>query len=233
VSLAQGYDTDCHQRGRGHRGAKRTYLEHARQYPTLPVTLAWVHDKIDQCGLCQKFKADIDLALKTSRHILTADHHCSQISIDVTTMEEDSAGKDTCYVICNHNTKLVYLYASKGKEELNTISAVLSYIGYYGIMETILVDPGGEFSGTFTAALMDKLGVKWKITIAEKPQSHGTERTVGRVLDAVRLIIAEGGGPWTGANPNPALECRRKRANPASFHIIFYVLHQLFWGPLV
>ena len=100
-------------------------------------------------------------------------------------MEEDSYGMNTCFVMVNHNTKLIYLYAAKGKEEKHTVNAILSYIGMYGLMERILSDPGGEFTGEFTK----------KLSIAERPQSHGTERTVGRALEAVRILMAQEQGP--------------------------------------
>jgi len=40
---------------------------------------------------------------------------------------------------------------------------------------------------------MAKLGVQWQLTIAERPQSHGTERSVGKVLEAIRFILADDG----------------------------------------
>ena len=52
-------------------------------------------------------------------------------------------------------------------------------------------DKGGEFTGEFTKKLMQKLGIKWNLSIAERPQSHGTERTMGRALEAVRILMAQ------------------------------------------
>jgi len=181
----------CHIRAHGHRGAKRTYHELGRQYPEVKLTMEVIQQAVDACPICQKYKSDLYLALKTARHVLTAEHHRSQISVDVAGMEEDETGNDTCFIIVNHNTKLVYLYAAKGKEESHTINAVLSYIGHYGLMEKIISDPGGEFTGQFTSKLMQKLGIKWDLSITDRPQSHGTERTVGRALEAVRILMAQ------------------------------------------
>ena len=181
----------CHVRAHGHRGAKRTYHELGRRYPDVKIPMEVVQQAVDACAICQKYKSDLYLALKTARHVLTAEHHRSQISVDVAGMEEDDAGNDTCFIIVNHNTKLVYLYAAKGKEEIHAINAVLSYIGHYGLMEKIISDPGGEFTGQFTSKLMQKLGVKWDLSITDRPQSHGTERTVGRALEAVRILMAQ------------------------------------------
>lgn len=38
---------------------------------------------------------------------------------------------------------------------------------------------------------MSKLGVEWDLSIAERPQSHGTEKTVGRAVEAVRILLAQ------------------------------------------
>ena len=40
---------------------------------------------------------------------------------------------------------------------------------------------------------MKKLGIHWDLTVTARPQAHGTERTVGKVLDAVRLMLVEEG----------------------------------------
>ena len=181
----------CHKRAHGHRGAKRTYIEMGRRFPDVKIPMDVIQQMVDACAICQKYKSDLFSALKTARHVLTAEHHRSQISVDVAGMEEDAYGNDTCFIIVNHNTKLVYLYAAKGKDERNTINAVLSYIGIYGLMERIVSDPGGEFSGQFTKKLMQKLGVNWNLSITDRPQSHGTERTVGRAVEAVRIMLAQ------------------------------------------
>ena len=186
---------EVHMRARGHRGAKRTYLELGRRYPEVKVPMELIQQLVDACPICQKFKSDLFITLKTARHVLTAEHHRAQVSVDVAGMEEDSYGMNTCFVMVNHNTKLIYLYAAKGKEEKHTVNAILSYIGMYGLMERILSDPGGEFTGEFTKKLMQKLGIKWNLSIAERPQSHGTERTVGRALEAVRILMAQEQGP--------------------------------------
>ena len=182
---------ECHVRAHGHRGAKRTYNEIGLRYPEVRIPMDIVQQLVDACIYCQKYKSDLQLALKTARHVLTADHHRAQVSVDVAGMEMDNAGNDTCFIMVNHNTKLIYLYPARGKEEMYTLHAVLSYIGLYGLMDKILSDPGGEFTGTFTKKLMTKLGVAWDLSITERPQSHGTERTVGRALEAVRILLAQ------------------------------------------
>jgi len=58
---------------------------------------------------------------------------------------------------------------------------------------SIVSDVGGEFSGTFTNQLIKKLGIQWDLTVTARPQAHCTERTVGKVLDAVRLMLVEEG----------------------------------------
>ena len=182
---------ECHVRAHGHRGAKRTYNEMGRRYPEVRIPMDIVQQLVDACIFCQKYKSDLQLALKTARHVLTAEHHRAQVSVDVAGMETDSEGNNTCFIMVNHNTKLIYLYPAKGKDEIFTIHAVLSYIGLYGLMDKILSDPGGEFTGTFAKKLMAKLGVTWDLSITERPQSHGTERTVGRALEAVRILLAQ------------------------------------------
>ena len=182
---------ECHVRAHGHRGARRTYNELGRRYPEVRVPMDIVQQLVDSCLICQKYKSDLQAALKTARHVLTAEHHRSQVSVDVCGMEVDENGNSTCFVLVNHNTKLVYLYPAKGKDEAFTINAILSYIGLYGLMDRIISDPGGEFTGAFTEKLMDKLGVRWDLTITDRPQSHGTERTVGRAVEAVRILLAQ------------------------------------------
>jgi len=101
-----------------------------------------------------------------------------------------------CAVITDHRSKLIFLHASKGKGELNTINAVLSYISFYGLVDTILSDPGGEFSGASTKSLMEKLGIKWNpisLLLIGFSHTHGTECSVGKVLEALRFILADGG----------------------------------------
>ena len=152
---------ECHMRARGHTGARRTYVEFGLRYPNVTIPFEWIQNRVDGCALCQKFKADLAIALKTARHVLVADNHRSQISIDVCGMEEDDFGMTYCFVVTNHNTKLVFLHAAKTKEEREALNAVLAYIGTYGLVDSIVSDEGGEFSGTFTAQLMKKLGIHW------------------------------------------------------------------------
>jgi len=112
---------EVHMRARGHRGAKRTYLELGRRYPEVKAPMELIQQLVDACRICQKFKSDLFITLKTARHVLTAEHHRSQVSVDAAGMEEDSYGMNTCFVMVNHNTKLICLYAAKGKEEKHTI----------------------------------------------------------------------------------------------------------------
>jgi len=40
-------------------------------------------------------------------------------------------------------------------------------------VDTILADPGGEFTGASLGKLMHRLGITWKLTITDRPSHIG------------------------------------------------------------
>jgi len=87
--------------------------------------MQWVQAEVHACASCQKIKDNVNVALKTARHVLIVDNHRSQASVDLVGLDADIHGNDTCAVISNHNTKFIFLHPSHGKLELNTINALL------------------------------------------------------------------------------------------------------------
>ena len=182
---------EAHIKGKIHKGALKTYNRLALLYPDLKIRFDAVQQQVDACPTCQKFKADILDAVKTLRYGLKAETHRSLVCVDVLGMEKDTNENIYCYVITNAATKLLYLYPSKTKNELATINALLSYIGIYGIMDAIRSDPGAEFTAHSVKHLFNRLGITWQLGVVGRPQSHGTEKSVGKTIESVRVILAE------------------------------------------
>jgi len=66
-----------------------------------------IQQLVDGCAMSKKFMSDLFVTLKTGRHVITAEHHRPQVSIDAAGMEEDSFQMNTRFVMVNHRTPTV------------------------------------------------------------------------------------------------------------------------------
>jgi len=62
---------------------------------------------VGACPISQEFKSDLFITLKTARHVITAERHRSQVSVDAAGMEEDSFEMNTRFAMVNHRTPAV------------------------------------------------------------------------------------------------------------------------------
>jgi len=57
---------------------------------------------VDGCAMYKKFMSDLFVTIKTARHVITAEYHMPQVSIDAAGAEEDSYEMNACFVMMNH-----------------------------------------------------------------------------------------------------------------------------------
>jgi hypothetical protein len=181
----------AHVVGKLHKGARKTYKRIVQRYPDIKTSFHSIQQRVDSCPVCQKFRADVGTTIKALRYGIQADTHRSLLCVDVLGMEPDKHGNTVCYVMVNAATKLMHLYPARNKSEIDTVNAILSFIGIYGLMDGILSDPGTEFTASSVQHLFAALGIKWQLGVVNRPQSHGTEPTVKKVIESVRIILAE------------------------------------------
>jgi transposase InsO family protein len=73
---------------------------------------------------------------------------------------------------------------------------VSSWVARYGIPAVVTSDRGVQFTSSFWAAVMSRLGIKQKLTTAFHPQSNGAvERFHRRLKDSLRARLAAADWP--------------------------------------
>jgi hypothetical protein len=174
----------------GHFGSKATYNLLNKHFPGHGLSLAIVQDFVNQCPICQKDRLGLSPQLQPiTRHLKPA-HFKSVIGADTLTITPpDEYGNSYLVVIVNHFTKHCYGYPSKSHDALSTASAIFQYCCTFGLAETLITDPGSEFTAEIIKYLNKWLGIRHVFSLVDRHQSNGVEGSNKQILRHLKALV--------------------------------------------
>jgi hypothetical protein len=181
-----------HNARSGHLGAKATYNLLNKHFPGHGLSLAVVQDFINQCPICQKDRLGLSPQLEPITRHLKPPHFKSVIGADTLTITPaDELGNCYLTVIVNHFTKHCYGYASKSHDALSTASAIFQYCCTFGLAESLITDPGSEFTAEVIKFLNKWLGIRHVFSLVDRHQSNGVEGSNKQILRHLKALVLD------------------------------------------
>jgi hypothetical protein len=114
---------------------------------------------------------------------------CGLVTADTFKLPKDTAGNTHVLLLINHSTKMTDLIAMPSKTGEEVAKAIFAYCCNEGIPAMILTDPGSELSNEHVDMLMSWLGITHALTMAKRPQGHGTERSIGKAKQNLAILV--------------------------------------------
>jgi hypothetical protein len=174
----------------GHWGARRTWKLLNEQFPGHKIPYRFVEEFIATCAICQKDRLGMVDGIEPIVRVLKPEHRRSVVGVDTLTVTPpDEDGYSYIIVIVNHFTKFSYLYPTKNKDATSIAEALFSYFCNFGLVDSILTDPGTEFMNEVVATLHKYLGVKHVFSLVQRHQSNGAEGTNKQILRHLKTLV--------------------------------------------
>jgi hypothetical protein len=174
----------------GHFGAKATYNLLNKHFPGHGISLQTVQDFINQCPICQKDRLGLSAQLEPISRHLKPPHFKSVIGSDTLTVTPvDEYGNSYLTVIVNHFTKHCYGYPSAKHDSLSTASAIFQYCCTFGLADTLITDPGSEFTADIIQYLTKWLGIRHIFSLVDRHQSNGVEGSNKQILRHLKALV--------------------------------------------
>ena len=171
--------------GKHHRGKYTLYTMLKRHFPDLDITQKDVMDFIDECPECQERRtqpSNLGNTRRVPRHRLPVQLEENCIAIDVLSMPVDKHGYKYIMTMVNLLTKFTYAYPMKDKRTESVIEGLLVFSCLYYVPDRVRVDTDSSLTSKDFIEMCRTIGVLTYISLIDRPQSHGTERTNGKLV---------------------------------------------------
>ena len=180
-----------HSNRAGHHGAHRTYHLLHRAYPGHRVPFSVIRDLVAGCAYCQKMRATSNLVLREQQtHLeLTAYPSRGWVGIDILTVTMSKKGNCKLIVFVVLDTKRVVLVPVPDEETLTVARACFIFLMQFGEYKGFTTDPGSTFMSGVLAQLNEWLGSLHRISLVDRHESCGVERTNGSVLSHLKALV--------------------------------------------
>jgi hypothetical protein len=173
----------------GHSGWRRTLSRLRQLQPGTQISQRQVRTLVENCATCQKYRDNIKETSTEIIHNLPAPALYGLVTADTFKLPKDSAGNTHVLLIVHHATKMVDLIPMQSKTGEDVAKALFAYSCNEGIPAMFLTDPGSELSNEHVDSLMGWLGVTHALSMAKRPQGHGTERSIGRAKQNLAILV--------------------------------------------
>jgi hypothetical protein len=174
----------------GHGGARRTWLELNKHFPGHHIPYSFVAEYVATCAVCQKDRLGMIDGLEPIVRHLKPEGRRSMVGIDTLTVTPpDKDGYKYIIVIVNHFTKFAVLTAVKTHDAISVATALFNYFCAYGLIDSIITDPGTEFMNEVVEQLHKWLGIQHRVSLVDRPQSNGVEGTNKKILRHLKALV--------------------------------------------
>ena len=179
-----------HNTQEGHFGVRNTWISLNQKFPGHSISQQNIIEFISQCPTCQKNRRkgaqdQIDVLYRS----LPKKHTKYVIGIDFVKIQLSKEGNIGMYVIRNLTTKHTDLYPAAGPTAENAATSIYDYITRYGLVEALSSDPGSDFTSKVVAKVNEYLGIKHMLSIVDRHESNGVERTNQEVLKHLKDYV--------------------------------------------
>ena len=174
---------------KGHWGAQATWLKMKEVYPGHHVTFKAVQEFIKKCPTCQKVRLLQGPAHNPVIRHLKPTHPRAVIGMDTLTISpRDELGNLYCDSIVNHFDHFFFGRPKSTHDAESTAESLLQYVSLYGLFDTLMTDPGSDFTSDVMAHLSRFLGYAHKFSLVDRHESNGCEQSNSQVLRHLRAI---------------------------------------------
>jgi hypothetical protein len=112
------------------------------------------------------------------------------VGVDTLTITPPDENDNTyILVIVNHFTKLTALYPSKEHTALTTATALFQYFCTFGLVDSIISDPGSEFMNDVLTNLTKWFGIRHRFSLVDRHESNGVEHTNAMILRHLKALV--------------------------------------------
>lgn len=174
----------------GHQGIAKTLSRIRRTYD-FPIARDVAKDVIHNCDVCNKAKSAKHAPYGELRPIAPPDRAWGTIAMDfivklpLSKEPMTNVQYDSILVITDKLTK--YAYFVPYKEASNAKELAYAFMknitSQHGVPQQIITDRDKLFTSNFWKALMDKLGLKHKLSTAFHPQTDGQTERLNQTLE--------------------------------------------------
>ena len=174
----------------GHFGTRKTWKMLNEFFPGHKIPYRVVDDFVSSCAVCQKDRLGMVDNIQPITLTLKPEHRRSMVGVDTLTITPpDEAGNEYLTVIVNHFTKLTGLYPSKLHDALSSATALFQYFCTYGLIDSIISDPGSEFMNEVVNHLTRWFGIRHRFSLVDRHESNGVEHTNQMILRHLKALV--------------------------------------------
>lgn len=176
----------------GHFGARRTWLLLNEFCPGHKCSFQAVQDYVATCAICVKDRIGMTDNLQPLVRHLKPPHPRAMVGIDTLTITpKDEYGNEYLAVIVNHFMKFVALYPVPDHTAKSAATALFQYMCTYGLVDSIISDPGSEFYNEIVKHLTAWLGVNHVFSLVDRHESNGVEGSNKQILRHLKALVFE------------------------------------------
>lgn len=173
----------------GHQGIRRTWLLLNKYFPGHKISQKSIADFISSCIYCQKYRFGMIDSLKPPIRVLNVTHRHT-VGYDLLYISpEDSENYKYLHVIKMFPSRIVGLYPSKDLSAESLATALFQYFLTYGISDVLITDPGSNINSEVVKLLLSWFGIRLKISLTNRHQSNGVERTHREVIKFLSILV--------------------------------------------
>ena len=173
-----------------HAGVRKTWQALNKYFPGHRVPIKYVEAFVSECPVCQKDRLGLTDSLKPLIRHLKPIHQRSMVGVDTLTVTPvDKFGNSYLTVVVNHCTKHSYGYAAAQHDALSTATALFQYFTTFGVTDSIISDPGTEFTNEMVQHLHKWFGIRFHFSLVDRHESNGVEGTNKLILRHLRALV--------------------------------------------
>lgn len=179
-----------HNSRMGHQGIRRTWLLLNQYHPGHNISMDTISEFISTCASCQKYRLGMNDSIAAPTRVLSSEHRHT-CGYDLLYVTPDADGNKYIHVIKLLPSRVVGLYPTK---ELTAESFALNLFQFfltYGVVDVLVTDPGKNINAEVTKLLLEWFGVRLKMSLVNRHQSNGVERTHREVLKFLSMLVGD------------------------------------------
>jgi hypothetical protein len=174
----------------GHFGARKTWLLLNEHFPGHSIPYSFVADFVASCAVCQKDRLGMTATLVPFVRHLKPPERRSMVGVDTLTVTPaDENGNSYLFVVVNHFTKFTGLYPSPTRDAVAAATALFQHFCHYGLVDSIISDPGSEFTNDILSHLHKWLGIRHVFSLVDRHESNGVEGTNKQILRHLKALV--------------------------------------------
>ena len=203
----------CHGGRQGHWGAQVTWETLNKLFPGHSISFKTVQEYVKSCPTCQKVRLLTGPAHTPMIRHLKVPHPRSTVGMDTITISpRDELGNLYCDSIVNHFTGLFFGRPKPKHDAESAAESLLQYISLYGLFDTLITDPGSDYTSDIITHLQRYLGYAHRFSLVDRHESNGVEPSHKQLLRHLRAICNDE-------------RVRHKWSSPQVFPFVVYLMN--------